>query len=84
MPVRVATTVPEAAIWLEVRQNRDKMLRTAVKVLEPLPKRRPTTSGIVTAMVLRIFGAKYARGIMATEAANTYHMALMPQSPNAF
>ena len=58
MPVRVETTVPEAAIWEEVRQNRDRMLSTAVKVLAPLPNRRPTTSGMVTAMVLRILGAK--------------------------
>ena len=58
MPVRVATTVPEAAIWLEVRQNRDRTPSTAVKVLENLPNRRPTTSGMVTAMVLRILGAK--------------------------
>ena len=47
-----------AAIWLEVRQNRDRTPNTAVNVLENLPKRRPTTSGIVTAIVLRIFGAK--------------------------
>ena len=84
IPVRVATTVPEAAIWEEVRQNRDRTLRTAVKLLEILPKRRPTTSGMVMAMVLRILGAKYASGIMAMDAASTYQMALKPQEPKAF
>ena len=56
--IRALMTAPEAPIWEEVRQNSDRTLRTAVKLLETLPKRRPTTSGIVTAMVLRILGAK--------------------------
>ena len=58
MPVRVDTTDPEAAIWEEVRQNRERILSTAVKILDFSPNRRPTTSGIVTAMVSRILGAK--------------------------
>ena len=84
MPVSVATTPPEAAIWDEVRQNSARMLRIAEKLLENLPNRRPTTSGIVTAMVLRILGAKYASGIMAMDAVRTYQTALMPHVPNAF
>ena len=51
-------TPPEAAICEEVRQNSDSTDRIAVKLLENLPNRRPTTSGMVTAMVLRILGAK--------------------------
>ena len=34
MPVRVDTTDPEAAIWEEVRQNRERILSTAVKILD--------------------------------------------------
>jgi SSS family solute:Na+ symporter len=56
----------------------------AVNVPAAFPKRRFTTSGIVTAIVLRIFGAKYARGIIATAAASTYHAALKPHPENAF
>ena len=56
--IRALMTPPEAAIWEEVRQNSDSTDRIAVKLLENLPNRRPTTSGMVTAMVLRILGAK--------------------------
>ena len=56
--IRALMTPPEAAICDEVRQNSDRTLSTAVKLLEKRPKRRPTTSGMVTAMVLRILGAK--------------------------
>ena len=77
-------TPPDAATWLEVRQNSARMFRTAEKVALPFPKRLSMTSGIVTAMVLRMRGAKYARGIIAIDAARTYQMALMPQSSKAF
>ncbi len=56
--IRALMTPPEAAIWEEVRQNRLSTDRMAVKLLESLPNRRPTTSGMVTARVLRILGAK--------------------------
>ena len=42
------------------------------------------TSGMVTAIVFLMRGAKYARGIIAMDAASTYQIALMPQSSNAF
>ena len=83
IPVSVVMTAPLAAIWLLVRQKSAMMFRMAVNVALPLPNRRSTTSGIVMAMVLRIFGAKYASGIIAMDAVSTYQMALMPQEPNA-
>ena len=54
----VEKSLRDAAIWDEVRQKRDRILKTAVRVLDVFPNLRPTTSGMVTAMVLRIFGAK--------------------------
>ena len=78
IPVSTDTTLPEAAIWLEVRQKSARMLRMAEKPELNLPNLLPTTSGIVTAIVFLIFGAKYARGIIAMDAASTYHTALIP------
>ena len=57
-PVSVATTEPEAATCDDVRQNRARMLSTAVKPELNLPNLLPTTSGMVTAIVFLIFGAK--------------------------
>src|SRR5574344_521097 len=79
IPVSTDTTLPDAAIWLDVRQKSARMLRTAEKPELNLPNLLPTTSGIVTAMVFLIFGAKYASGIIAIDAARTYQTALMPQ-----
>lgn len=83
IPVNELTTEPEAIICDAVRQNNDTTLSTAVNVPAVLPNLRFTTSGMVTAIVLRIFGAKYASGIIATAAANTYHAALNPQPEKA-
>ena len=55
----------------------------AEKILLDLPNLLPITSGIVTASVFLILGAKKASGIIAIEAASTYQIALMPQAPKA-
>ena len=34
IPVRLATTVPDAAIWEEVRQKSESTLKIAVRVLD--------------------------------------------------
>ena len=83
MPVRTLTTEPEAMICEDVRQKSASTFNTAVKVPDTAPNRRVTTSGIVSDIVLRIFGAKYANGIIATDAASTYQIALIPQAPKA-
>ena len=83
-PVSVATTEPDAATCDDVRQKRARTLSTAAKTELNFPNLLPTTSGIVTASVFLIFGAKYARGIIAMDAAKTYHIALSPQEPKAF
>jgi len=46
-----------------------------------LPKRLPTTSGIVKAIIFLSFGAKKAIGIIPIAAASTYQTADIPQFP---
>src|SRR5699024_6037945 len=83
IPVIVLITVAEAKTCDAVRQNNESTFKTAVKMLAYLPKRRCTTSGIVTAIVFLIFGAKNESGIIATAAAKTYQAALKPQPSKA-
>lgn len=68
-------TEADARICDAVKQNNDNTFKIAVKGLEKLPKRRFTTSGIVTAIVLRILGERYDKGIIAIAAAKTYQEA---------